>query len=685
MDEFSEEAEDSDEMWEDSSEDMSGDDSAVINLRSAQALAIDERKAYLLRHFVNNIRPCLSISEPPMLFDGSSTWGEILPSLALSCSGLLHGLMAASALHLAVLHGTNEAVPTKHFMIASKRLHNLLSAPDSRHRLQTLGLCLLLAWYEVMNADHARWIMHLGGASSFLLEHIRISGAPPSILSNEDAGVDEHLIRRLTGFPTKYANQSHQYAKGKASGNNGIFDTEQEWRARLDLFWWYIKMDVFHAFLSGDVLLLPYNNWGLRPPRGRIGLRTKVHATVDHLLLVLGRLADFGGKDRLRKQRQIAASGGQWKPPPGFLQSRGSGSASGPEPAQTNTGDAAAPSANEGRARVPKISKPAPSSRKGQPMNFYGMMPPPAIPPSMLSSFHVNDAELRKHSREQKNPPQKQPDGDLAIETERACAEHKAIGDAFQAWRSAIGNEFDPLPDDSADPDCPFDAALRYADPLVACMWSLYHLGRILLRRYHPHSPPAMMVSAVVNAPATQADAEIIGKINAGLLKNQVQLAKAGSINPTLVAALQEMTFPLMFAGVQYQNTQQRMWTIDNLLDFAHAGGWKSACAVASALETAWVAQYEMGKGPPYERTMGQRDRSSAWKRERRPRAASRNLYESPESEHESRFVSHDRGLITTYGDARTYWAMGVLSSTNDMQKMFGQMKLTPKRRPGAG
>lgn len=169
---YSEDMWTSDDSWDESDADISNDDSALINLRSTQALAIDERKAYLLRHFVNNIRPCLSISEPPLKFDGTSTWGEILPSLALSCPGLLHGLMAASALHLAVLHGTNEAVPTKHFIIASKRLHKLLGTPSSRHQLQTLGLCLLLAWYEVMNGDHARWIMHLGGASSFLLEHV---------------------------------------------------------------------------------------------------------------------------------------------------------------------------------------------------------------------------------------------------------------------------------------------------------------------------------------------------------------------------------------------------------------------------------------------------------------------------------------------------------------------------------
>lgn len=662
---YSEETWTSDESWDESDEDVSNDDSALVNLRSTQALAIDERKAYLLRHFINNIRPCLSISEPPLKFDGSSTWGEILPSLALSCPGLLHGIMAASALHLAVLHGTSEAVPTKHFIIASKRLHKLLGTPGSRHQLQTLGLCLLLAWYEVMNSDHARWIMHLGGASSFLLEHVRVIGTPPSMLSKEGLGVDEKLIEKLTGFGVSYTAQSDQYVKSAVFDDDTSSAAEHDWRARLDLFWWYIKMDVFHALLSGDQVMLPYNNWNLCPPRGRIGMIDQVHATIDHLWLVLGRLADFGGKDRLRKQRQVVASGGQWRPPPGFLQPV--------QPTTSSKGEIATPSANEGRVRAPKPPQAPPITKKGPPMNFYGMMPPPAIPPSMLTSFHINDIEMRKHSDLQKPTSSTVHTSDLADETKKALLEHLAIGEALDAWKGSLGEDFHSLPEDATATDQVFGPPLRYKDPLVACMWSLYYLGRIMHRRYHPHSPPAMMISAGVNAPFTQEDAETIGKINAGLLESQVELAKAGSINPTLVAALQEMSFPLMFAGVQYRNVQQRQCTLDNLLDLAKSAAWKSAYAVASALEAAWTAQGEMGRGPPYERTLGHRDPSGGLRHQRVSSSAPRNVYEHAESKHESRFVSHDRGLITTYADARAYWAIGVLSSAEDMQEMFSK------------
>lgn len=311
-------------------------------------------------------------------------------------------------------------------------------------------------------------------------------------------------------------------------------------------------------------------------------------------------------------------------------------------------------------------------------MNFYGMMPPPTIPPSMLTSFHINDSEMRKHSDLQKPLSKTITTSNLALETKKALAEHSAIDDALEVWRASLGEDFDPLPDDVIETDQVFGTSIRYKDPLVACMWSLYHLGRILLRRYHPHSPPAMMISAGVNAAFTQEDAETIGRINAGLLRSQIELAKAGSINPTLVAALQELSFVLMFAGVQYRSAQQRVWTIDNLLDLAKSAGWKSAYAVASALETAWAAQGEMGRGPLYERTLNSRDISEARKYARVSPSASQNMYERAESEHESRFVSHDRGLITTYADARAYWAIGILSSTDDMQRMFSQAKITP-------
>ena len=128
------------------------------------------------------------------------------------------------------------------------------------------------------------------------------------------------------------------------------------------------------------------------------------YATFDHLVLLMSRLSDFGGKDRHRKQRAIESQGGQWRPPAWLFESQKFGAnvapASGksanktsgqraqqpethrPTPSTESTRQLPrAPSANEGRTRQ---SRPTPSDatrQEGTPM--FGMMPPPPVPPKM--------------------------------------------------------------------------------------------------------------------------------------------------------------------------------------------------------------------------------------------------------------------------------------------------------------
>ena len=44
-----------------------------------------------------------------------------------------------------------------------------------------------------------------------------------------------------------------------------------------------------------------------------------VYGTLDHLGILIGRVADFAGKDVVRKRRAIKSNGGVWQPPPGFF------------------------------------------------------------------------------------------------------------------------------------------------------------------------------------------------------------------------------------------------------------------------------------------------------------------------------------------------------------------------------
>jgi len=688
------EEEDPNDPYDVQTDDEAPGQSALINYRTTPNLILDERMAYLLRHFCNILRPCISIFERPLTHDGSSTFAEKLPRLALSSRGLLHGMMAVSALHLALLHHTSEVIPLKHFVVASRILNRLLTSPSTRHKLETLSLCLFLAFYSVMLGDHAKWMMHLKGCSAFLMEHDFAATARsiltlgPATETNyrtslnkhatnadnplPDQRPDEIFIGKLTGLHVDYANQV-QPMTGKGESQQDAADNDiDDCKTKMDLLFWYLKMDIFQSTLSGDRLLLPYDKWKYFPPRGEIGSVKKLYATMDHLWLVLGRLADFGAKDRVRKQSKIATSGGHWKPDPEhFVQPQRSSELernSNPVSQTSNAQIPHHPTANESRTRAPKAASNPSRSKRGPPL-FYGMMPPPPIPPSMLSEFHIMDTELRRGSTPEMPKGSEPEEADVEAQTNDAVMEHNAIAEALQAWKEALNPEFDALQSPPTGANGPFTPTLRYSDPTVASMWALYHFGRILLRRYHPASPPAMMMSAVVNAPFTHEDAQIIGRINAGLLESQAELAGAGSMNPTLVAALQELTFPLMFAGVQFQDPVQRSWTIDNLLDVARDSGWKSAFSVASAMETAWSAQGN------YERTLRRRNPHDA-RRYDVDVSASGDLGMTQEEQHESRFNSHDRRLIDRFSDLRAYWAIGVISTSEDIEKLLGQMKL---------
>jgi len=609
-------------------------------------------------------------------------------------------------------------VPLKHFVIASRKLNRLLATPSKRHKVETLSLCLLLAFYSVMLGDHAKWMMHLKGCSAFLMEHdfagmagrmgqpratskrdpqdlrsecrsntwngpASAAGQSQPLLFGEDCHIDGALIGKLTGLDIDYAKQAQPSDDGgKSQGlpNGHVID---DWRTRMDLLFWYIKMDIFQSTLSGDRLLLPYEKWKNFPPRGKIGSVESVFATMDHLWLVLGRLADFGAKDRVRKQLKITALGGHWLPDPVYF-----GQPQVPTQAErqvskdranSNSQTSHLPSANEGRTRAPKASSNAPKPKRGPPM-FYGMMPPPKIPPSMLSEFHIMDIELQRSKTPDMPKATKSDDMDLEEQTQQALTEHNAIAEALEIWKEALNQEFDAHQSLPSHTNSPFTPILRFSDPTIACMWAFYHFGRILLRRYHPASPPAMMMSAAVNASFTNQDSQMIGRINAGLLETQAELAKAGSMNPTLVAALQEITFPLMFAGVQYRDPVQRTWTIDNLVDVARDSGWNTAFSVASAMESAWTAQ------GGYERTLARRNPHVAKKYDA-DLSTSGDMGMTPAEQHESRFDSHDRRLIDRFSDLRAYWAIGVISTSDDIEKMLSQVHIShdPRRESSGG
>lgn len=233
-----------------------------------------------------------------------------------------------------------------------------------------------------------------------------------------------------------------------------------------------------------------------------------------------------------------------------------------------------------------------PNLRSANPM--YGMLPSegPVAPPTPFME-----------ARDRSNSPPKEAKENESTEAE-AEDEWEEIRKAFEVYASSLGSTFSPLPADSAPPiSTPFGPALQYRSHQIAVLWAFYYAGRLILYRMHPSMPPAAMVAASVAASVTEEDAQRVGRIAAGIYYPQRSNLEAGSLNPTLGAALTEMTVPLFFAAVQFTNAVQRGWTVAKLRDIARLTGWQTAASIAGGCEVSWYTQYRKGQGPPYEYT----------------------------------------------------------------------------------
>ncbi|KAL2443840.1 hypothetical protein ABEF95_013578 [Exophiala dermatitidis] len=693
----------------------------------------DERNERAFRHFVEITSHCISIFErhhlSPLVAPARTLWNFTMPALALSHPALAHGILALGGLHSAKMTGNAEDRASKHFMYAVRRVGRLLSLPRRRHEIATLATVLVLGFYEVLSGDHSRWNLHLSGATKLVLEHDiagltrnarrmrrrakarvnqctaqfaygRVAGIPVSLLDDIDWEVDSALISRLIGVPVDYDRQVQPGLESQAYPYDLTEKDIDDFKTKLDLRWWYCKQDVFQSMLSGDRLLMPIEDWKYCPPRGQLGRADNPYATFDHLLLIMARLADFGGKDRIRKQRAVEAQGGEWRPPlwlfgpkgpPGPPGSKGkersgtvnksSSSGSGRNTAsirsagQNSAKPAPAPSANEGRVRQTKPTPsqgPAPESTNSPPM--FGMMPsagdPQVHPAVRTMQANIKDpAFMVRPESKGASPPR-----DLDDETAKAFSEHADITKAFDVFRAALGPEFDPIPPSDSPIATPFGPALVYKNAAVACIWIFYNVGRILLHRLHPEMNPAAMISAGFAAPLTHEYAQTVGKICGGLYSGQ-HYGQVGSLEPSFAGALMESTFSLLFAAVQYTDPGQRGWTISKLRDVDKHCGWRTSAAIAGGCENAWVKMAQKGRGPPYERTLnmhdkdervsGQKPRSSP-----SPGASGGRQEFNPEAEYESEFVHHDRSLIDRSGSTRVHWALGLLSVEEDIKRM---------------
>ena len=348
-----------------------------------------------------------------------------------------------------------------------------------------------------------------------------------------------------------------------------------------------------------------------------MGRTDAAYGTMDHLLLLLARLADFAAKDLPRKRRAgIAAAKAQQAP----VESQKSG------------------------------PNPSPQQKKGQSPPFYGMMPDPG-PVRLPNGF-----DQTQHDRIFSAPPPSA-NKDLSAATAEAEAEHAAITAAFAAWAEALGPAFAPLSSEHMTPMAtPFGPAIYYRSYPIACIQGVFHCAHIIRIRTSPSMPAAAMAAAGVAAQATALHANTIGRICAGIQP----VSNTEPLNPHHGAALMDICMPLFHAGVQYRDPAQRGWLITKLRDVSRLTGWQTSALIASGCERAWIRAAQMGRGPPYERTMNaaaKDDRVAG--RSRDPRF----LQNPPRNNNDRRFVRQNAGT-------RVYWAMGILSVEEDMAEM---------------
>ncbi|KAJ5914316.1 hypothetical protein N7504_003199 [Penicillium tannophilum] len=674
------------------------------------------KTARIFAHFIHSTAPTLSIFERHAT-DSSINLGSTIPPAqqglwtytlalkALEHPALLQAMLAVGSLHIAYLQQAPTTVSLKHYHYALKRLGRAVGLPGRRKQIGTMAATQLLAYYEVMSADHSKWNSHVAGSAQLIREinfadiardlraHRRrvneqraqmgwsntsmqyyhpygSESSEDDPFSEKENAIDQGLISSIMGQVVNYDEFGHieghyQYPRKHFSRKD-----IESFRIQCDLYWWFTKQDVFLGLISGEKTFTPQYLRSQCPPRAAVGRIDAVYGSADHLWLLLGRISDFGERDRRRKLKNSRASGVAWRPgqelfrfmgrfaggsgPPGG--SRPPGPPGPPRPPGTSRTAFICPGApSESSQESPPAQGPPPGPPGppgGPPM--YGMVPP--RPPAQVPTAFVHDRRGQPTTPEQEDHSEEATYAEAELEWEEILV-------AMDIYVQALGRDFQPLPADVTTViDSPFGPALQYRTHTIAVVWAMYYAGRILLHRLHPCLPPAMMMAAGVAAPTTTDWAQMIGRITAGIYYPQRYNLQAGSLSPTLGSSLTEMTLPIFFAGVQYVDHAQRVWIIAKLKDISRLTGWKTSDAIAGGCESSWIIAAKHGRGPPYERSvMSERERHRD-----DPDAPPQYVVDREAEE----AYSDDRRFVTVRPPDRAFLAMGLLSLEGDLQNL---------------
>lgn len=367
--------------------------------------------ARVFAHFIYATGPSLSIFErnprsPSAIFEGhtppalQSLWTYYLPMKALNHQGLLHAMLALASLHIAKLQGASSTPSYKHYAYALKRLGRYLGNQKMRHSIATLATSLLLAFYEVMTAEHVKWSTHLVGGrlliteldyrtmsqearklkarqaafekNAFPYQHPEMLIDQRQLNKNlqEDTLMpDENLVGMIFGQQIRYDDSGRAY-DFEYSGAIPQSPDLKTYEVFQDLYWWYCRHDAFQSVISGNPLIMDYRRWSDCPPRAPFARLDALYGSHDHIMLLLARISDFTARDRERKLKQVQANGGRWRPMPGMPM--------GPPPPQ---GGQAGPG-------------PSPTTPMGPPSNAQGMEGPPGRTGTPASGFNMEAPKM---------------------------------------------------------------------------------------------------------------------------------------------------------------------------------------------------------------------------------------------------------------------------------------------------
>ena len=384
---------------------------------------------------------------------------------------------------------------------------------------------------------------------------------------------------------------------------------------------------------------LPYDRWGHCPPRGPIGKLEAIYGTMDHMILLMGRIADFSSKDQLRKRKVMAANGGQWKPPPGMFPSPTS---AGPSPGFPPGGPPQHNKPAQMQSSPGGMPPPPPPHPPLQPP-MYGMIPP--VPPPQTPDRYIHAPRDQIYV-----PPATDEDFELEEATMAAGKEWQAIQDALSVFERSLGPEWESLPEYLATPfQTAFGTALQFRTWSISCVWNLYYTGRIIAARSHPSMPPAAMMAAGIAARQTAHWANEIGRISCGL-----QFPPADQpLNPALGAALMESSLGIFFAGVQYTDPIQRSAIVTRLMKIAEMTGSQSSALIGAGCELCWTKMGEAGRGPPYQATVDKTAKDDRLAGRPAPKGDALN-----------------RQMIYVHPGTRVHYAMGIMSMEDDFKDM---------------